>query len=286
MSDQIKEMSNEEQEKIYYEHLDVQSLGKTFSKIFHEQVLAPEYYVTQTGRGNLVWDNLPTEEPVKNVREFLPHSRYPQRMKTNWFFKAERATQHLVVTQILSHYMFTRLGDIHYNEDPIDKIYIQWMTADGFTNPMMLEEEQYLLKNKQPFCVVHLVTKSGKKLYLDLCATQFDIASYSSDDGKTGYPYYLTENVEKGKPYAPKLRPSVRIIEMEEPVPVDSEEIFRTYLEMLLDGDLDDAEYLVEYHERMENDLRKLVNKETKRIREKRKKDRQKERKKEQQSDN
>lgn len=265
-------MSQETQtNKIYYEYLDVTYLAKAFSKLFHEQSLTPEYYINQIGKAHSTWDNFPTEEPVKEIRQFLPHCRYPQKMKMNIFYKAERASQHLVVTECLSYYMFTRIKDVHYQGDPIETVNIQWLTVTGHRNPVMLEEEQYLLKNQQPICILYLVTKSGQNLYLDLCATQVDINHYSDDDGKSGYPYLLLDKLELNQPYAPDNNLNVTITAIEEPVPVTSEN-FGNYLEMLVDQHDEEAEYLIEYHERMVDDFRKTINRKLKTLKNKLKK--------------
>lgn len=237
--------------------MDVESLAKEFSRHFHENVLAPDYYINSLGRTNQ-WDNIPTEEPVKQLRDFLPHSRYPNRIKWNYFNKAERTGQHLVVSQILSHYFFTKLGEIHYQQDLIKTISLQWLIVKGHRNPFMLEEEQYLMKNKQPICIIKLETESGQIFYLDLCATQLDIFKYSSKDNKSGFPFLMIKNkLQIKKLYAPEFDKNIKIVSMEEQIIVNNEQIFLDYLELLLDNDnLDDAEHLVEYHERIEKQFR------------------------------
>lgn len=239
--------------------MDVENLAIQFSHLFHKEGLSPEFYVCIKRPG--LWEIYDTEEPCKELNDFLRACRLPLWMKKRYYYKGERANQHLVVTEILGHFMFRHKDEIHFRGDLIDKISIQWATMTGHTVPYDKEEERYLMKNKLPVSLLLLTTKMGKNIYIDLCGPQLDVHNYASGDKKRGYddPIYMTNTIKRGKLYAPDLDKSVKVISIEDPITID-EDHYRKYLDLLIEEDDDDrAEYLIEYHERLEGDFEKLV---------------------------
>lgn len=267
-----------ESTKFYYEQMDVEYLGKEFSKHFGKNCMTPEFFVNQFRNNRNIWDVFPCEEPVKKVRDFLPNSHLPMKMKIFLYNKAQRAKQHLVVAEILSHFMYCRRDQLHYKNSPIVSINLQWITVSGHSNPKLVEDEEnfngrltHLVNDKQPICLINLVTESGLQIYLDLCSPQVDVHSYTEE----GYPFLMLNEIKKGSAYAPQVSNNVIIEDIEEPVPVNSEELYGSYLEMIVDqqeesSDPDRAEFLVEYHERIEADFKKLIDDQISIIRKKR----------------
>jgi len=261
-------MSETKSNKKYYEQLDVVYLAKEFSKFFHHNSITPEFYINQFRQNRYIWDVFPTEDPIKTVQEFLPHSHLNHKSKINLYSKAERANQHLAISEVFSHFLFRRQSEVHYNQDPIKQISLQWIVVTGHRNHKLIEDEEnfmgkltFLLKDKQPICLIHLETESGKTFYLDLCATQIDIYSYSED----GFPFLMIEEeIKIDQLYSETHNLNVKVLEVEQLVPINSETNYGAYLEMLVDqqaedSDPDRAEFLVEFHERLEEDFRKLI---------------------------
>lgn len=255
MCDNQESPSNRKQ---FHPCFEVEHLAKEFSRHFHHGSLTPDFYINNIhGRAQTTWDMYPSEEPVKKVKDFILNSHLPTRMKKRIYFKAERAKQHLIVSEILAHYFFTHLEQIHYRRTPISQIGIQWVTITGHKNPYDEETEEHLLLDKQPISLIYLKTESGQVLYLDLCSPQVDVHSYTED----GFPYLILEELKLKKQYAPKFSNFVTIDQLSpEPELITDEAHFGNYLEMIVDQaekeeDDDRAEYLVEYHERLENDF-------------------------------
>lgn len=244
---------------------EVQFLAEQFSKHFHHHSLTPDFILNDIrGQAGSVWDIFPTDEPVKRIREFLPNSRLPPRMKRRIYFKAERAKQHLVCSEILGHYIFTRLGEIHYQSRSLVKeVGIQWLTVTGHRNPYDEEMEEYFLKNKQSISLLYLKLENGQELWIDLCSPQVDVHSYTKED----FPCLILTELPKtkGELYSKKHNNFVALTEDAPPAEmITSEEHYGQYLEMIVDqaekeNDYDRAEYLVEYHERMEEDFSKQI---------------------------
>ena len=86
-----------------------------------------------------------------------------------------------------------------------------------------------------------------------------DIFNYSGADGKKGHPYLLFVNPQwkvKGL-YAKKINNGVTIKSIDEPIQIN-EEHYREYLEKV-EGDDEDGDFLVEYHERIEKDFTEQI---------------------------
>lgn len=246
--------------KSFSPFMDVEYLATNFSSHFHFNSLSPEFYI-QVKKLNH-WEMYPTEEPVKRLNDFLPSSRTIYFLKKRMYYKAERANQHLIVCEVLGHYFLEHLEELHFRQDQIAKINLQWLTVSGHMNPYDQEEEVYLLKNKQRISVLHLVTQSGLNIYLDLCGPQIDLHNYAD---KFDIPIVMTDNLENKKPYLPDVNKNINVLLVEESVPITDQDHYREYLELMIkdnEDDVDDrAEYLIEYHERLEKDFSDLIQK-------------------------
>tara|TARA_R100001163_G_scaffold65832_1_gene65436 strand:+ start:1471 stop:2334 length:864 start_codon:yes stop_codon:yes gene_type:complete len=246
--------------------MDVEHLSIVFSNHYKKNSMSPEFYICYKRPGQ--WEIYYTEDPVKTIREFLPTCRLPFRLQKRMYYKAERANQHLIVCEVLGHYFVQNLGRIHFRGDPIKSVNLQWLLVTGFSNPRDTEEEISLLKNKQRISILKLITRSDKTIYIDLCGPQIDIHGYATGSFKEKKgqddPILMFDKIENKKPYVPQLSKSVKVLEIEDVVPIEDEEHFGNYLEMMLDEtandpDCDKAEYLVEYHERLEEEFSKRI---------------------------
>jgi hypothetical protein len=262
----------------YDPHMDIEYLAIAFSRHFHQKSLSPDFYAVVKKPSQ--WEIYYTEEPCKTLNEFLPSCRYPIWQKKKYFYKAERLNQHLVVSEVLGHYFYLHQEQIHFRSDPITQINLQWLSVTGHSNPYDVEEGVYLMQNKMRISVLHLVTKSGRNIYLDLCGPQLDLHNYATGDmRKTGMddPILMLDSIKAGKPYAPKVNQSITVTAVEDSVPITSDEHYPEYLELIIDQiekskntyndstqnpadlDPDRGEYLIEYHERLEEEFTKSI---------------------------
>lgn len=275
--------------KKYYAYMDIELVSKAFSKHFSENAQMPNYYINQI-RKNGVWDEIEMEDPVTNVRDFLPHSRYPDFIKFKYFFKAQRAYHDVMCCQIFSHFLLCRLNELHFQQDPLEKIFLQYVTVKDHSTPVLENEERYVVPRKHRVCCLFLRTVGGKEFYLDLCGPQIDM--YQLSNGRSGYPYLLfrlTQEGEKrrpmkvGEPYCAEQNGNVKIVEVEDLIPIENENKYKEYLQKLVEGGAcedeecqhencqqglvnnyllgEDEELLVEYHERVSKEFKDRISK-------------------------
>lgn len=248
---------------VFNKYNDVEYIGQLFSKHFHKTSWSPNFYISDIKKSGTYWDMYPQDEPVKKMNLFLRNSRLSPKLKSFVYYKAERANQDLVVSEILAYYFLKHKDEIHYQQKKIVEIGIQPLIVDGHKNPYDIEQELYLMKNKQPINIVYLKTELNQILYMDLCASQLDINAYTTE----GMPYLLLTELQKNKLYVPKLNNSVRIIEIRELIKIFNETHYENYIKNLINTesneDLEDDEldYLQGYHERIYKDFETLINK-------------------------
>jgi hypothetical protein len=261
----------------YDPHMDIEYLAIIFSQQFHKKSLTPDFYVCIKKPSN--WEIYYTEEPCKTLNDFMPNCRAPIFQKKKYFYKAERLNQHQTVSEILGRYFYLHLQQIHFRGDPITQINLQWLTVSGHSNPYDVEEEVYLMDNKMRISVLHLVTKSGRNIYLDLCGPQVDLHNYATGEFKTGQddPILMVNSIKVGKPYSSALNKDVKVISLEDPIPITVEGHYQEYIKKLIhdienpertftditqnpnNTDPDRGEYLIEYHERLLTEFSELI---------------------------
>lgn len=263
----------------YESHMDIEYLAIAFSHHFHQKSLSPDFYACIKKPSH--WEIYYTDDPCKTLNEFLPSCRYPIWQKKKYFYKAERLNQHLIVCEVLGHYFYQNLQKIHFRSDPITQINLQWLTVTGHTNPYDVEEEVYMMQNKQRISVLHLVTKSGKNIYLDLCGPQVDLHNYATGDmRKMGLddPILMVDSIKEGCTYAPSVNLDIKVIGVEgESTTLMEEGHMSKYLKDMIEeiersqttysdstqnpanSDPDRGEYLVEYHERLEKEFAEMI---------------------------
>jgi len=248
---------------IFNQYNDIEYIARSFSKHFHKNSWSPNFYITDIKKSGTYWDIFPMDEPIKKMNQFLRNSRLSPKLKSFIYYKAERANQDLVVSEILAYYFLKHIDQIHYQQKKIIEIGIQPLTVTGHKNPFDIELEFYLMKNKQPINVIYLKTESDQVLYIDLCCSQLDIHSYDSNN----MPYLLLTEISKNKLYASKFNNSVKVIQVDELIKINDESHYNTYLQNLVntkpkeDLEEDELDYLQGYHERMYNDFAVLIKK-------------------------
>lgn len=255
---------------VFNQYNEIEFIAKLFSKHFHYNSWSPDFYINDIKKSGAYWDIYPTEDgsAVKRMSDFLRNSHMSPRLKKFIYYKAERANQDVIVSEILAHYFLKHINEIHYQQQKIIEIGIQSFVVVGHKNPYDQEQEIYLLKNKQPISIVYLKTESGQTLYIDLCATQLDINSF--DDH--GMPYLLLTEIHKNKLYAPKSSNAIKVIEIKDLIVINDDSHYQTYLQNLVntkenDGlEDDEKDYLQNYHERLESDFEKFINKQKDKI--------------------
>ena len=261
----------------YDPHMDIEYLGTLFSQQFHKKSLSPDFYVCIKKPAH--WEIYYTEEPCKTLNEFMPSCRAPIWQKKKYFYKAERLNQHLTISEILGRYCYQHLDQIHFRNDPITQINLQWLTVSGHSNPYDVEEEVYLMDNKMRVSVLHFVTKAGRNIYMDLCGPQIDLHNYVTGDLRKGQddPILMVDSIKVGKAYSSVLNQSVKVLALEEPVPITTETHYKEYLDKLIydienpektytditqnpnNVDPDRGEYLIEYHDHLGREFTKLI---------------------------
>ena len=265
IQDQTNMVVQNDEPKNFTQYNEIEYLGKLFSKHFHYNSWSPDFFINDIKKNGAYWDIRYTDEPVKKMSQFLLNSHLPQRLKKYVYYKAERANQDYSVSEILAHYFLKNINQIHYQQQQITHVGIQKLTVVGHKNPYDQEQEIYLLQNKLPITVIFLKTISGQTLYMDLCASQLDINSYSDD----GMPYLLLTELSKNKLYAPKFSNAIKVISIDEPIITSDNSHYESYLKDLINNknenlDDDELDYLQNYHEKLESDFSNTLERQAK----------------------
>jgi len=256
--------------KKYYTMMDIELVCIAFSKHFSQNAQMPNYYINQIRENGSVWDDMDfgdDADPIRSIKEFLPHSRFPEFIKSGYFLKAQRAYQDYLVCQVLSHFILCRLGGIHYQGDPIDKIYLQPIVVTGHRAPILENEERYVVPIKHKIYCIFLTTKGGTELYLDLCSPQIDITRLSND--KTGYPYLIfrvskngqkRQQMQVGELYCSEHNRNVKIISVLPLIPIENEKPFKKYLKSFQDQEDREDQEDQEVETTEQNEQKRLEN--------------------------
>lgn len=215
---------------------DLIYLVRTFSQHFHEKSMTPDYYISGFRDYGRIWNVFEVDDPIKSIKHFLPNCRYNDRTKWNLFWKAERSGQSIMISQLLSNYLSNKATSrsLFYQNQPITKVWIQSVTVEGHKAPQLSFGEcdsKMLIPNKEKIDIVGL-QYDDKQLFVDLCGPQIDIYHYDSDNN---CPIYLFENLEKDQLYAHSHNHNVKVIDISDPIYVENDSVYQSYLQTLED---------------------------------------------------
>ncbi len=87
---------------------DVIHLTQLLSEHIHTEGINLDYYINAFQDYGRIWDVIEMEHPVKEIQYFLPYSRLSYKFKKNFFFKAERANQANLISNILADNQYSK----------------------------------------------------------------------------------------------------------------------------------------------------------------------------------
>jgi hypothetical protein len=233
---------------------DAETLAQILSLVYDQNAPLPDYYITGFGLNNRSWRITEVEEPLTKIMQFLPYCRYPDSMKKNIFYKAQRVDQAATLTQILCNFFINKTlsKNLYYRGKLVASVNLQWVTVSGYKNPIMEEWEKTLLPvNNYSFPVVNLITSDNEEVFIDLCSTQIDVNNYDENN----VPFLVLHKLTVGAPYASELNKNVIITSMEAPVPVVNDSNYNNFIEMLQNDFGEEVRNYTEYLYKTYKDL-------------------------------
>lgn len=237
---------------------DVETLFNIFTKIISFNSIYPDFYVTSFEQNRSVWliDDAP--EQIKNVKQFLPNCKLPEKLKKNYFMKAQRANNDELIANVLCNFLSYRMnqgsGLLLYKGHPITEVGLKWVTVTGHSTPFLDGDNKRLVGIKHNMCVIDLTYTADldvvQHVYYDLCTPQIDVFSYNLE----GYPIYKTEALTIGAAYSAE-NPNVVIVDIGPTTKFDAQ-CYKTFVksfETYCDnndtnlGNIDEPEIYLEY---------------------------------------
>jgi hypothetical protein len=224
---------------------DLAWICEEFSHSFHWNCPGPDYQINIFSNHGREWGTVDLDGPAKLFDEFFK-VRIAHFLKKNLFYKAQRAHQSEIISQLLANILYHRINDDKYKDFPlthknrqIKSVSIQTLTVKGHNTPR-LDEMDFLLPKVHEFEVIQLLDTEDKPIYVDLCGPQVDIFVYGSNERPLLILDNLSEGLKVKEPYSKDYRPFIKVTELGKKLEITGDEQWHKFQDAFLSNNIDD----------------------------------------------